>query len=126
MTGWNVDWMGGDRRGLRRVLWLLGMPLTLVLVAIVRLYQLVLSPFLGARCKFHPSCSAYCVQALTVHGPLKGLILTTGRVCRCHPWQLGGLNPIPPAGSWRAAVDLDGNDRVSGGTASESNDWVGA
>lgn len=121
-----TNWSGGERRGWRRAWFLVGVPFSFALVIIVRAYQICFSPLLGARCKFYPSCSTYCVQALTVHGPLKGLLLTTGRVCRCHPWQLGGLNPIPSVGSWKADTDLDGNPRVSAGKASKSNDWVGA
>jgi putative membrane protein insertion efficiency factor len=61
----------------------------------VRLYRALLSPWLPAACRFHPSCSAYAVQALEVHGPLGGLLLAARRVARCHPFHPGGLDPVP-------------------------------
>jgi uncharacterized protein len=70
--------------------------LTRVLVLPIRAYQLVLSPLLGPRCRFYPSCSSYAVQALTRHGPLRGSWLAARRLLRCHPWNPGGLDPVPP------------------------------
>lgn len=102
-----------------------GLPLETALVMVLRAYQLAVSPMLPARCKFHPSCSAYGVDALRTHGPAKGLLLSVARVCRCHPWQLGGINPVPPKGSWRAIVDLDGNKRASAGSSVGADDLVG-
>lgn len=96
------------RRGWRLALAAVGLPVLLLLVGLIRGYQLVVSPLLGPRCKFYPSCSKYGSQALLVHGIGKGLLLLAGRIGRCHPWQLGGINPVPPYGAWRADVDLDG------------------
>lgn len=62
----------------------------------IRLYRAVVSPWLPAACRFHPSCSAYAVQALEVHGPLRGLYLAARRILRCHPFHEGGLDPVPP------------------------------
>lgn len=62
----------------------------------VRLYRLVLSPMLGPRCRFHPSCSAYALEALEVHGPLRGGWLAARRIVRCHPLREGGIDPVPP------------------------------
>ena len=67
-----------------------------LLVLPIRGYQLVLSPLLGQRCRFYPSCSAYAVEALTTHGALRGSWLAGRRLLRCHPWNPGGLDPVPP------------------------------
>jgi uncharacterized protein len=67
-----------------------------VLVVVVRAYQLVLSPVLGPRCKYYPSCSNYAIEALRVHGALRGVGLATWRVLRCNPFSNGGLDPVPP------------------------------
>ena len=67
-----------------------------LLVLPIRAYQLVVSPLLGPRCRFYPSCSAYAVEALTTHGPLRGSWLAVRRLLRCHPWNPGGLDPVPP------------------------------
>lgn len=68
-----------------------------VLLALIRAYQTAVSPLLGPRCRFHPSCSAYAAQALQVHGTLRGSVLAARRVARCHPLNEGGLDPVPPA-----------------------------
>jgi uncharacterized protein len=70
-----------------------------LLVLPIRLYQLVVSPLLGPRCRFYPSCSAYAVEALTRHGALRGSWLAIRRVGRCHPWNPGGIDPVPPSRS---------------------------
>jgi putative membrane protein insertion efficiency factor len=63
----------------------------------IRLYRWTLSPLLPPACRFHPSCSAYALQALQTHGPLRGLVLALRRLGRCHPFNPGGLDPVPPA-----------------------------
>ncbi len=63
----------------------------------VRGYQLLLRPLLPRSCRFHPSCSNYALEALTVHGARRGGWLALCRVCRCHPWHPGGFDPVPPA-----------------------------
>ncbi len=67
------------------------------LVLLVRLYQWTLRPFIGAHCRFEPSCSHYAIEALQQHGPLRGTALATGRVLRCNPWTPGGFDPVPDA-----------------------------
>ena len=67
-----------------------------LLTFLVRVYQLAISPMLGPRCRFYPSCSNYALEALRVHGAAKGSYLTARRVCRCHPWNAGGVDPVPP------------------------------
>jgi uncharacterized protein len=65
---------------------------------LVRAYQLTISPMLGPRCRFYPSCSNYALEALQVHGAARGSLLTVKRLCRCHPWHAGGADPVPPKG----------------------------
>jgi putative membrane protein insertion efficiency factor len=61
----------------------------------IRLYQLVISPWLGPKCRFTPTCSQYGMEALRRHGLFKGLWLTIRRVSRCHPWGGSGFDPVP-------------------------------
>ncbi|WP_454003536.1 membrane protein insertion efficiency factor YidD [Alcaligenes sp. Marseille-Q7550] len=62
----------------------------------IRFYQFFLSPWIGRNCRFTPSCSNYALQAIDIHGPLKGLWLGARRICRCNPWCQGGHDPVPP------------------------------
>ncbi|PXX95358.1 MULTISPECIES: membrane protein insertion efficiency factor YidD [Halomonas] len=80
---------------LRRPLRLLGRALGLVMVGLVRVYQYLISPLLGPRCRFWPSCSHYTVEAIRVHGPFKGGWLAARRIVRCHPGSDGGIDPVP-------------------------------
>jgi putative membrane protein insertion efficiency factor len=66
-----------------------------LLRGLIRLYQLLLSPFWGAQCRFHPTCSCYAMEALEKHGAIKGLALSIYRIVRCNPWADGGLDPVP-------------------------------
>lgn len=65
------------------------------LVLIIRAYQIAISPMLGNRCRFAPSCSEYAIEALRRHGVFAGLALAARRVGRCHPWHPGGYDPVP-------------------------------
>ena len=65
------------------------------LMALVRAYQLLISPALGSACRFAPTCSHYSMQALAQHGAVKGSYLTLLRLGRCHPWCEGGHDPVP-------------------------------
>jgi putative membrane protein insertion efficiency factor len=70
-----------------------------LLLGLVRFYQYLISPLLGPRCRFHPSCSHYAVEALERHGALRGSWLALRRLLRCHPWHPGGYDPVPPTHS---------------------------
>ena len=65
------------------------------LIAIVRVYQLVLGPLMGGHCRFHPTCSHYAIDALREHGAMRGSWLALRRVLRCHPLSRGGFDPVP-------------------------------
>jgi putative membrane protein insertion efficiency factor len=65
-----------------------------VVVAPIRLYQVVLSPAFGPRCRFAPSCSDYAIQAIRDYGILRGLVLAAWRLLRCNPLNAGGLDPV--------------------------------
>jgi len=58
-------------------------------------YQLIISPWLGPKCRFTPTCSQYGIDALKKYGPFKGLWLTIKRLSKCHPWGPSGLDPLP-------------------------------
>lgn len=73
----------------------LGKALGAVLIALVKVYQYTLSPLLGPRCRFWPSCSSYTVEAIQVHGPLKGGWMALKRIIKCHPGSAGGMDPVP-------------------------------
>jgi hypothetical protein len=66
-----------------------------VLIAVVRGYQIILSPLLPAACRYYPSCSAYAVEALEKHGARRGAWLAIKRIARCHPFHAGGYDPVP-------------------------------
>ena len=70
-------------------------PLSLTAIAFIRAYQLCVSPWLGANCRFSPSCSAYGIEALKMHGPFRGSVLGLRRICRCHPFAEAGFDPVP-------------------------------
>jgi putative membrane protein insertion efficiency factor len=67
-----------------------------VLIGLLRAYRFAISPLYGQVCRYHPSCSAYALEAVTVHGAVKGSWLAVRRLGRCHPWARGGYDPVPP------------------------------
>jgi uncharacterized protein len=73
-----------------------GRLLVALLLLPIRLYQRLISPLLPPVCRFHPTCSAYAVEAIGTHGALRGLFLTAWRIGRCHPFHPGGYDPVPP------------------------------
>lgn len=64
-------------------------------IALIKIYQIAMSPIIGPVCRFYPSCSNYGIQAITQHGLSKGLILILFRLLKCHPWHRGGHDPVP-------------------------------
>ncbi len=69
--------------------------LSLPFIGIIRAYQLIISPWLGASCRYTPTCSQYGIEALKKYGPLKGLWLTIKRIASCNPWGGHGHDPVP-------------------------------
>lgn len=67
-----------------------------LLIALIYCYRWCISPLLGERCRFYPSCSYYAIEALRTHSLLRAIGLTLHRLGRCHPWQPGGYDPVPP------------------------------
>ena len=76
---------------------------TRIVLAPVRLYQRVISPALPRRCKYHPTCSAYAVQAIQRYGILRGSVLAGWRLLRCNPFSLGGYDPVSAQRLFRSA-----------------------
>lgn len=72
-----------------------------IVLAPVRFYQRFISPAFPPSCRFAPTCSNYAVEAVTTHGPIKGVILATWRILRCNPWNFGGVDHVPPRGRWK-------------------------
>lgn len=70
--------------------------LAAILHALIRGYQILVSPLLGPRCRFYPSCSQYALEAIARHGALRGGALAARRIVRCHPLNPGGYDPVPP------------------------------
>ena len=66
-----------------------------LLCGLIHIYQLMISPLLGQRCRFHPTCSEYAKQAIASRGVVLGAWLSLCRLARCHPWHEGGFDPVP-------------------------------
>lgn len=86
-----------------------------LLIAFVKVWRAVVSPLYGDVCKFYPTCSAYGLEALRLHGAVKGSWLIVRRLARCHPWSMGGVDPVP--GSPLAARLAAGADETAGAAA---------
>ena len=71
-----------------------------VFILPVRLYQRFISPMMPPSCRYAPTCSNYAIEALSVHGVIKGTILSLWRLLRCNPWSHGGVDHVPPHGRW--------------------------
>ncbi len=65
----------------------------------IRFYQIAISPLLGPRCRYIPTCSQYALEAIQLHGAVRGSLLSFQRVCRCHPWGGSGYDPVPVLGN---------------------------
>ncbi|MEW6039103.1 membrane protein insertion efficiency factor YidD [Methylococcus sp. ANG] len=66
-----------------------------LLIALIRLYQYLLSPWIGHHCRFFPTCSNYAIDAIERFGAMRGAYLTIRRLLKCHPWHHGGIDPVP-------------------------------
>ncbi len=104
-----------------------GRAMRLLLTGLIIGYRRLLSPLLGPRCRFYPSCSTYGLEAITVHGAAKGTLLTVSRVCRCNPWNAGGVDHVPPRGAWKPEpyVSLDSSGALAVPASPESADLPG-
>jgi putative membrane protein insertion efficiency factor len=69
--------------------------LSACLIGLVHIYKYVISPVIGPRCRFYPTCSTYMIEAIEAHGPIKGTWLGLKRLGRCHPYNDGGYDPVP-------------------------------
>ena len=83
---------------------------------LIKGYQWLISPVLPGNCRFYPTCSSYALQALDAHGPLKGGWLGVKRILRCHPWNDGGYDPVPPGHGGHDHHHNHGADRSCGHT----------
>jgi putative membrane protein insertion efficiency factor len=72
-----------------------------VLIGLLKTYRLVVSPLYGNVCRYYPSCSAYALRSVQVHGAVKGSWLAGRRLLRCHPWTPGGYDPVPGTPEWQ-------------------------
>ncbi len=78
-------------------------------IALVRFYQVAISPYTPAACRYHPTCSQYMMEAIRQHGAWRGLSLGLKRISRCHPWGGSGHDPVPPKKDQKASTDLTEN-----------------
>ena len=69
--------------------------LNFILILPIKLYQILISPFLGPSCRFNPTCSQYSIEAIQKYGPIKGSWLSIKRINKCHPWGKSGHDPVP-------------------------------
>ncbi len=88
-----------------------GWPFRMALLGLIRFYRWGISPLLGPRCKYYPTCSAYALHAVEAHGAGKGSLLASWRLLRCNPFSKGGYDPIPGPGNWLPDVLPDGRPR---------------
>lgn len=90
----------------------IGWLLTLILIGLIRGYQLTISPMLGDVCRYYPTCSHFGLEAIRSHGSIKGSLLAAWRILRCHPWAAGGVDPVPVPGTWRnpKVIELSTNE----------------
>lgn len=88
-------------------------PVGWLLVGLLTVYRRFISPLLGPRCRFYPSCSAYALEAVQVHGALRGSWLALRRLSRCHPFHAGGIDPVPGTELERDSAVAAGPDDLS-------------
>lgn len=95
---------------IRRLTSLVRTILRTMLIASIRVYQTVISPILGPRCRYLPTCSDYTIEAIQAHGPVRGLWLGVRRLGRCHPWGGHGYDPVPPVAQCRCSHDTPSHE----------------
>jgi putative membrane protein insertion efficiency factor len=83
--------------------------LIVLLTVPIKIYQWIISPALPKTCRYHPTCSEYALDALKIHGPIKGLLMGTKRILSCHPWGGHGHDPVPPKGTSLFKIFKPGN-----------------
>lgn len=88
-----------------------------ILLALLRAYRFLLSPWLGNSCRFWPTCSMYAMEAIETHGAARGSWMMLTRLARCHPYSRGGVDPVPSQFRWRCWCP-----QHAGGTAAASDD----
>ena len=82
-----------------------------ILIYLIRFYQKNISSFRPRSCRFYPTCSTYAIEAIQVHGPVKGLWLGFKRILRCHPGHPGGFDPVPPLANAHPSATADSQER---------------
>ncbi|HEX5375764.1 MAG TPA: membrane protein insertion efficiency factor YidD [Solirubrobacterales bacterium] len=94
----------------RSVIWAAGAPVRLAIVALIKLYRVTLSGWLGGQCRFYPSCSHYAEEAVRAHGAIKGSALAVWRIARCGPFTAGGVDHVPARRSieYDSVIPLEG------------------
>lgn len=78
-----------------------------LLIALLRAYQYLLSPWIGGSCRFWPTCSEYAREAIAAHGAARGSYMTVARLARCHPYGRGGVDPVPAQFRWRCWCEAE-------------------
>ena len=79
----------------------------------VTFYQICISPLIGGRCRFHPTCSHYAAEAIDTHGAIKGLFLSLRRFGSCHPWHCGGYHdPVPKTFTWSSKIGYNRDHKL--------------
>ena len=89
-----------------------------LLLILLRAYKLGISPYLGQNCRFYPSCSDYAAEAIRRHGAVSGGALAAKRLCKCHPWHPGGLDPVPANSTGRTTQTAVGGVAASSSASS--------
>jgi len=111
--------IASPQRAWRSASWWRSAPAS-VLIGLIAGYRRFVSPLLGPRCRFYPSCSAYALEAIRVHGAARGTWLAVRRLSRCHPFHPGGLDQVPPRRSGVPAMLVDpAGQRPAADSASE-------
>jgi putative membrane protein insertion efficiency factor len=93
-------------RRVRAAAWAVGTPVRLVLIGLIRAYQLTLSGWLGGQCRFYPTCSHYAAEAIARHGAIRGVALAAWRLARCGPFTPGGVDHVPAVRRERGLYDV--------------------